>query len=154
MKIEDLDGFIALCQQKVDALKVSFPEIDSIVAQHLVVLIAGVYEETIEESIRARAEKSKDIALVNLVTSLVDETFRNPDSKNVKRLIKRFGKAAVDELSGKVKLEDAEALNSIILNKNAIAHGKDSPVTIKDVENYYAKSRVVIHAVNEIVRGG
>ena len=151
MTLTQLDQIVSLCQSQADRYRDESPELDSFLAQYLVTSISGIYEETIEEAIRSRVSRVNDEALLKLVTNLVHASFRNPDSDTIKALLKKFGQTANSRFIAKAKEEDLQALNSIINNKNAVAHGKDSPVTMKDICSYYPKSKNIIILVGEIL---
>lgn len=151
MKLERLDEIVELCKAHVKLHQSELPEIDSFLAQYLVVLIAGVYEETIEQQVRERVSKLKDAGIVNLVASLVHNSFRNPRYDSIAELLGKFGEQAKSNLKDNALSEDIDALNSIMNNRQAIAHGKDASVTMNDVVAYYAQSKKVIALVNEII---
>ena len=43
------------------------------------------------------------------------------------------------------------ALDSIVTNKNSIAHGHVSTITLTEIKNYYKDSRLLIEKFDEII---
>ena len=84
----------------------------------------------------------------NILT--IDRSFRNPKIENIKDLLKKFS----DEWGKKIdSIEENNkiALDSIVNNKNAIAHGRNCTVTYNEIKNYHERSKVVLKEINKII---
>ena len=122
----------------------------SYLAKFLVVFICGLYEEIIETIISEKVEKLRSLQVSNFVTKYFEDYFRNPCFDKVIELLGKFDPAWANELS-KIQKILKLALDSIVSNKNAIAHGLNSGITLVQVEEYYYNSRKLIEKIDEIV---
>lgn len=122
----------------------------SYLAKFLVVFICGLYEEIIETIISEKVEKLRCHQVSSFVIKYLEDYFRNPSFDKVIELLRKFDPSWADDL-GKIQKILKLALDSIVLNKNAIAHGDLCNITLNEVEEYYNNSRKVIEKIDEIV---
>jgi hypothetical protein len=130
------------------------PELSACLAGYLVVLISGVYEDCIEYLVNRRASKSNDPELESYVYNRTAQTFRNPDRSSVVGLLGQFSAAYKERFNVTVGSESTDALDSIVNNKNWLAHGDTAKlqVTVADVEGYLARSASVLQALEDILK--
>lgn len=120
-------------------------ELKSHVAKYLTVLISGIYEDTIKNLLKESIQKeSLTKETRNFIFKQIDIIFRNPSHKNINKLLNKFNKEWLKKLKEKIKEENWEALNSIVNNKNNIAHGNRCDITFDDIKNYYNNSKIII----------
>lgn len=122
----------------------------SYLAKFLVVFICGIYEEVIETIINEKASKCNDLEISNYIKISVDKTFRNPDMSKIKELLGKFNDVWKLEI-GTLPQNAQDALNSIVGNKNSLAHGNEATLTLQDVFNYYTDSMEVINKIDEML---
>ncbi len=158
MKVQDpylRERFTAIEQsvQKASDWGADDPELSAYLAGYLVVLISGVYEDCIEHLVHRRASKSNDSELISYVDERTAHTFRNPDTRNVVGLLGQFSTAYKEQFKLAVDSESTVALDSIVNNKNWLAHGETAKlqVTVADVEGYFARSARVLEALEDIL---
>lgn len=121
-------------------------------AQFLVVYISGVYEEVVESTILEMANRAQNTELSNLIQNLIAREFQNPKSEKIGNLIKKFGNKQWDDDYKAISLLSKTALDSIVENKNALAHGQSSlNLTISDVENYYIQSKPLFEKLDDML---
>jgi len=139
--------------QKTSAWGAKDPELSAYLAGYLVVLISGVYEDCIEHLVHTRASKSKDSQLMSYVDNRTDRTFRNPDTSSVVGLLGEFSKTYKERFNATVDPDSRVALDSIVNNKNWLAHGETSKlqVTVADVRGYFQRSARVLEALEDIL---
>ena len=139
--INDADTIIALSSSSTN---------ESYLARYLTVFIAGIYEKSIEEIVWEFASKSGLPEIENFVANQVNKTFRNPDMGNIISLIRQFSSAWANQLN---QLDDIHknAINSIITNKNNIAHGDPSLITFSDIKNYHRDASKVIEEIDRML---
>jgi hypothetical protein len=132
---------------EVDSLTNVNPLIDSYFAKFLVVYICGVYEQTIENILAEfTAANSSRPEITNYVEKTLHRYFRNPDFSNLIKLIGTFSDTWKDEIN---KLtSQGLALDSIVNNKNALAHGQSITITLNDIKQYYKESRLIIDTID------
>jgi len=139
--------------QKADAWGAADPELSAYLAGYLVVLISGVYEDCIEYLVNRRARKSSDPELESYVYNRTAQTFRNPDRSSVVGLLTQFSAAYKKQFNVTVGSDSMDALDSIVTNKNWLAHGETSKlqVTVADVQGYFQRSMPVLEALEDIL---
>jgi hypothetical protein len=121
-------------------------------AKFLIVYICGIYEEIVEGIIVEMADKNSSPELKSFVKITMDNFFRNPNSKKIAEVIKKFGNEKwIDEFKG-ISQSSKTALDSIVENKNSLAHGQPSfTLTISDVENYYHSSKYIFEKIDDLM---
>ena len=120
--------------------------LDAFLGGYAIVFICGVYEDCTENLFAARAGKTHDPHIVSYVEKTLDKTFRNPDYGKIVGLLRCFGEDYRNTLVNAVDKTWAEALDSIVNNKNSIAHGKASRVTLSDAKSFHLQARKVFDA--------
>lgn len=124
---------------------------DSYFAKFLVVYISGIYEEIVESILIDFASRySSKQEVVEYVRSSVDRSFRNPNSANLIALIKGFGNQNWTMILNSMTV-GCTALNSIVANKNALAHGQAITTTLSEVKDYYKFSRPLIEKIDQLL---
>ena len=126
-------------------------ELEAFLSAHLVVLLSGAYEDCIERMIFERAARTRDPEIQAYVQNACDRLFRNPNFRNIQDAIRLFSDPYADALGSRVEMSAREAIGSIVTNKNNVAHGKISVVTLRDVENYHKRSMPIFEAIEDIL---
>ena len=127
-------------------------ELKSHISKYLTVLISGMYEDMIKNLVKEYVFKettSKEIK--NFTSRQMKYIFRNPESKNIQQFLNRFNKRWYGELMKKVDQTNLDALNSIVNNKNLIAHGNTSTITYEDIKTYYNESKIILEELDSII---
>lgn len=126
-------------------------ELRSHVAKYLTVLISGIYEDTIKNLLKESIQReSLTKETRNFIFKQIDIIFRNPLHKNINKLLSKFNKEWLIKLREKIKEENWEALNSIVNNKNNIAHGNRCDITFDDIKNYYNHSKIILMELDNL----
>lgn len=124
-------------------------------AAYLTVLITGMVEDCIEKLVIQRGAKPGDIEIKNYISKSIEDGFRNPDHGKISGILKQFSTAYQDEFRLYVPHDGkaAEALNSIVENKNSLAHKGISSLqmTVRDVHDYYARIVPIFEALEKIL---
>jgi hypothetical protein len=137
--------------KKARGLSSGNEELEGLLASHLAVLISGAYEDCIEQLIVERASKGGDEWTRNYAQSTIDILFRNPNSANIQRALKLFGEPCAAKFKRRIGLSASEAINSIVTNKNHVAHGRTSNVTLRDIEDYFKRSMPIFEILEDIL---
>lgn len=125
---------------------------ESYLAKFLVVYISGIYEEVIETILNEFvAKNTSKNEVANFTKNSLDFSFRNPNSQNLLKLLKRFENKTWEKALTSCLKSRINALDSINTNKNAIAHGTSITLTLGDVKQYYNDSRPLIEIIDEVV---
>lgn len=145
-----LDG-IDQTIKDIDSIVGSNYLVDSYLAKFLVVHISGIYEQAIENIFIDFADQNTSrTELVTYVENCLDRYFRNPNFRKIIELIEAFGNTVwKDEI--KNLSSEGLALNSIVNNKNSLAHGQATTITLLDVKQFYTKSRLIIETIDSFI---
>jgi hypothetical protein len=126
-------------------------EIASYLSSFLTVMICGVYEDCIEHLICQRAGKARDTEIYQYVRSTVAESFRNPKFARIVEILNKFSRVYAEALKNNIEEKSKVALDSIVDNKNAIAHGRPSNVTISDIKDYHNRCIPIFELLENIL---
>lgn len=153
MKSTAADSLLNKIDQSISDIS-AFPGLSALessyLAKYLVVFSCGIYEEVIETIINEKTSQLNSAQINKYVESSVGRFFRNPCIENIKELLKKFDVAwvrAVDQQPQSAK----DALDSVVDNKNALAHGTACNITLSEALDYLKKSRTVIEAIDDAV---
>lgn len=125
-------------------------ELEAYLAKYLTVFICGIYEAAIEAIVNEMASSAGSKELENFVSRAVDKTFRNPDVGNICELLRKFNPDWSQELKA-MDSANLQALDSIVTNKNNIAHGVPCSITLSEIQESYKASRPVIEKIDKLV---
>ena len=137
--------------KEIDSISGSSTLADSYFAKFLVVYICGIYEEAVESILIDFTKRNTSREeIVRYTEETLDRYFRNPDFYKLVNLVGMFGgKEWKNELK---KLKSGGiALDSIVFNKNSLAHGQLVTTTLADVKQFYMNSRPVIERIDFLV---
>jgi len=126
-------------------------ELASYLSSYLVVMLSGIYEDCVEHLFSLRAEKAGDPELSSYVRKTLHASFRNPKFEKIVEVLGKFGKHYADELKNGVQDRNKQALDSIVNNKNQIAHGGRSQVTLGEVLDFHHNTLPIFEALEKIL---
>lgn len=142
-------------QKLFDRLDFSIKEINSfqniteqekvIFASHLIVLSSGIFEESIEQIFKQWTIHLNDEEAKKFINKEISKQFKNPDITNIKNILEKFG----NKWRIKGSAVEQDALNSIIANKNLIAHGSSVTLTLNDSLDFINKAKKVIENLDK-----
>ena len=129
------------------------PELSAYLAGYMIVLLCGVVEDCAEHLVSQRVSVGGDKELTSFLRARVSATFRNPDKQNFNKIVKDFGPECASTYKGRMPEGADDALESIVTNKNALAHGEPSKfnVTLGDVEDYLSRASQVFEVLEEVL---
>lgn len=152
IKSQYLEDKFALIERNITIAKsVNDLHLASMLSGYLVVSISGIYEDCIEHLFIQRAGKKNDREMQNLIKTLIDRHFRNPNYGKVKELVKALDSEQAENVLREIDIRSKQALDSIVNNKNNIAHGKVSNATIGDIEGYHEDVLEIFEALEKIL---
>jgi len=132
------------------AEEVNDQKLASMLSSYLVVSISGIYEDCIEYLFIQRSGKNNDKEIQHLVETLIDLHFRNPNYENIKKMVKALDSKHGTILQEKIADKNIKGINSIVTNKNNVAHGKVSNATIRDIKDYHKNALKIFKVLEEI----
>ena len=122
-------------------------ELQSHWAKYICVLSAGLLENAITELYGEYTRRKSHGNIHSYVSSLL-EGIQSANCQKFIDVTSRFNKMWGEELLKFVSVDGRkEALDTIIANRNRIAHGEDSGITIVRIKEYLEKSIEVLEFV-------
>ena len=117
-------------------------ELQSEFAKYLCVLVSGFLEQAVRDILLSYASLNSDQIVTRYVEGTVDRT--NLNAQRLGELVGLFSSDWQKELNAYVVDERRAALGNIRANRNAIAHGGDSTITLRQVRDYYDRINEVL----------
>lgn len=118
-------------------------------AKYLCVLASGFLEVSICAIYNRFARQSSSPYVANFVQYELNN-FQNPKMGKIIGLTKAFNPQWANELETATEGEIKEAVDSIVANKNNIAHGRDVGITYTRIKNYYKNAVKVVDLIEKM----
>ena len=125
-------------------------EIQSHWAKYLCILVAGFIETSVCAIYSQYAKKKAAPYVANYACSRLDK-FSNPKMEDIYQLAGLFSQAWRKKLEEATSEEIKDAVDSIVANRNHIAHGRDVGITYARVKNYYGRVVKMVELVESTV---
>ncbi len=115
-------------------------------AKYLVIRISGLLEQAIAEIIQAHVTAQASPTVVSHTTWRM-AVFQNPNVERLLQLVGSFDRRWREELDQELTDAERGALGSINAQRNLVAHGLDSTVSLVQIAQYFAEVRVLLDKV-------
>jgi hypothetical protein len=125
-------------------------ELQSQWARYLCILVSGFLETSVCAIYGEFARKAASPYVANFVKCELD-SFQNPKMGKILELTRAFNPLWADELETATEGELRDAVDSIVANRNQIAHGRDVGITYTRIKNYYEGAIKVVDLVEKCV---
>jgi hypothetical protein len=144
-------------EQRLDSLfnKSSFFASDAELLSHwsryLCVLVSGYIEISIYEILTERVQNKSSPDIARFVTNSL-ENFQNPKMEKIKTLMLSFNPEWQKSIESHPQFSEmAAAVNSVVAQRNQIAHGESSSLTIHAMKDYYVIVRKFIEHLEQVI---
>ena len=124
------------------------PELQAHWARYLCVLISGFLEASVRALLVEYCKKQASPAVASLAESRLSR-FQNPSSGNIFSLVGELSSEWEKSLRQAAEGPPKDAVDSVVANRNLIAHGRDVGLTFHRVQGYYADAYEVIEAIEK-----
>jgi hypothetical protein len=128
-------------------------EIQSHWARYLCVLISGFIETGVCAIYSRYTQEKAAPCVANYVCSKLNR-FRNPNMEDICQLTGLFNARWREKLERATAAEQKDAVDSIVANRNQIAHGANVGISYASVKQYYDRVVEVVELVEDIVLEG
>ncbi len=146
MRILRIDEALEKCEAHLSLGEAVEAEVQSLLAQSLLILIYAEFERKVRELIRARCQYVADDSVRGFLDSCAESVFRGLKIGEIAGLLNRFGTPHKEVFNQHLE-QNQRAQNmydSILNNRHKIAHGEGSAVTFGDVKQYYEHGHCVL----------
>ena len=121
-------------------------------ARYLCVLSSATLQSSLHLILNEHVRSSSDITVQRFVKIQLDRT-RNPLPSEIVGWHKEFDEQWGEEIRRFIKGEKADAIRSIVSNRNNISHGRTCTVTIRDLRDWFDHAKDVISYCHDLVLG-
>jgi len=128
------------------------PELQANWSCYLCVLTSGYLERAIAEEFLRYCHARSSGSIARYVAKDL-ERFQNPKMAKILQLTERFSKDWAETLKERTPDEVKAAVDSIVANKNRIAHGESVSLGLVTMENYFKEARKIVRHLKEILGG-
>lgn len=126
------------------------PELQASLARYACVLASSYLEAAFRELIVTYTQKRSDRSVRRFVESTL-ATFRDPNMEKVLQLVGRFDpefrRSLEEQSAGQLK----DSINSISANRNSIAHGRRSGISLGQVRSYFTDAQHLVRKTKALV---
>lgn len=123
-------------------------ELQSHWARYLCILVSGFIETSIRAIYGEYSRQRSEAKIANYVISRLTR-FTNPNMEDILVLAGSFSPDWRDKLVKATTEEQKDAINSIVANRNRIAHGVDVGISYVTVKDYYENVVKVIDLIED-----
>lgn len=109
-------------------------------AKYLTVLVSGFIEECVEEIFSNYVDNCSNAKTACFVKSSIAGMRSNPNYDKLRKIVSKFDAnwaRSLDEYSKQEGRQDA--LNSVMNVRHAVAHGRDTGITMSSLRSYFDK---------------
>ncbi len=143
-------------ERKLDDLyqqisKVQDDEIKAHMSKYFCVKMSGYLEDTIKILVANYSEKSSPQAISAYVQNSLKTTTNLSEDKLI-NLLKKFNDDWAVSFTEKINEQQIESLNSIISNRNSIAHGQQDNISYQIISQYFSDIKQIIGILKEIIK--
>lgn len=132
------------------ASRVDEPEVQADLARFLVVLTSGFLEKAISHTYSEYARAAGGSTQLVRYAQRRLETFQNPNAEKILQLAADFDGAWREALEAYLGDQRKDHIDSVVANRNQIAHGASVGVTYKRAEAYFKSAKDVVDFIHRL----
>lgn len=118
---------------------------------YLCVRTSGYIEISIKVILHEYAKSYADSYTANYVSSQLKFS-RNPKKQQIAELLGKFSPSWKDSFNQQTKGNIGESLDSIVNNRNAIAHGNNVNLTFSELERYFNDAKKAVNILFKLCK--
>jgi len=126
-------------------------EIKAHLSKYFCVRVSGYLENVIKSLVAKYSEGSSPQAISTYVQNTMKHVTNLSEDKMTK-LLKKFNEDWELKFIEKVTDQQLESLNSLISNRNSIAHGQQDNISYRYIGQYYSDVKCIVLILKEIIR--
>ncbi|MEL1242788.1 HEPN domain-containing protein [Flavobacterium sp. DGU11] len=135
----------------ITAKTITDDEIQSHFSKYLCVKVSGLLESYIKAQIGDYVDTTSSKATAKYVKKNF-KNFTNIDYKKLCGFLESFDEKWKADLELVMEEEIISSLNTIIANRNNIAHGNNDSITMRIIEVHYGNLKLIISFLDDIIR--
>lgn len=126
-------------------------EIQSHFAKYLCVKTSGLFENYIKSQIGDFADSTSAQQIAKHVKNK-NKNFTNIDYRKLDSFLNSFSTDWWDEFEKGLSADMKSSLNSVISNRNNIAHGNPDSITFRNMKTHYDNMKKIIGLLDSIIK--
>lgn len=138
--------------ERIDGIDPRASQLQSDFARYLCVLVSGYVEKAVAHLLQEHARRNGSPSLQSFVESHTIK-WSNATSGKIEDLLGSFNEEWRRDIKEYLVPERRAAINSIVGERNQIAHGGTSGITYHRIREYYEHARNVVEQVQRICLG-
>lgn len=138
--VKEVEGIFERAESQTDL------EAQADYAKYLVIRLSGLVEQVLAEIVIAHVRAQASSTVLSYATSQI-KRFQNPNAERVIDLVRAFDRRWAQELDESMSDSERNALGSVRTQRNRIAHGQPSTVSLVQVTGYFDEiKRLLVRA--------
>ncbi|MGE4288635.1 MAG: HEPN domain-containing protein [Salinivirgaceae bacterium] len=143
-------------ERKLDALLIQIngtqdDEIKAHLSKYFCVRVSGYLENVIKSLVANYSEGTSPQAVSTYVQNTM-KNVTNLSEEKLTKLLKKFNEDWESTFLDKVSDQQLESLNSLISNRNSIAHGQQDNISHRYIGQYYSDVKGIVMILKEIIK--
>lgn len=130
--------------------KAEEPEIKSNLASLACVLTSAMIEVACRDYVERYVEKRANTEILNYVRTQL-YYFQNPKVEYIDKLLRGFSDTIADAFGQAIEGEGKDAIDSVVNNKNQLAHGKGAGLGLDTMRRYLTQTLRAIDSLGNIL---
>ncbi len=119
-------------------------------ARYLCILASGLIENSVKAFVWRYAARNSAANIQSYVNKKV-QSITNLNCEKLSQFLRSFSEAWCDEFENTLSEKQKAAIDSVIANRNNIAHGNDVGISYVTMKQYYSEVKAVIGLLENIM---
>lgn len=149
MRIPRVEKALADCEAVRSSARPSGPDVQDLLARSLLVLVYAEFERVIRGQLLERCAGIPDASVSKFVENCISSVFRSLGISALSGLLGRFDEESRKHFQSRVDQDTTNRYDSLIRNRNAVAHAEGPAPTLDEVRDYYLHAHVVLDHFRE-----
>lgn len=149
MRIPRVEKALADCEAISSSSLPSGPDVQDLLARSLLVLVYAEFERVIRGQLLERCAGIPDAAVSKFVENCIGSVFRSLGVGALSGVLGRFDEESRRHFQNRVDQDTTNHYDSLIRNRNAVAHAEGPAPTLEEVRDYYLHAHVVLDHFRE-----
>jgi hypothetical protein len=126
-------------------------ELKAHLSKYFCVRISGYLENVFKILVANYSEGSSQKPVTNYLQNDL-KNITNLSEEKIQRTLIKFSDDWYNIFNSKVSEQQLQSLNSIISNRNSIAHGQQDNISYKVIGQYYTDLKVIVEALKDTIK--
>ena len=147
MLIPQIDQALETCEECVAEGVAG--DVQVLLTQSILILVCAEFEKKIQRLVEDRCASVADEAVQRFAVSCLENVFRSLRIAELSGLLGRFGKPHKKKFMDALDEQSKNMYDSILNQRNAVAHGGSVNATLGDVKTYYTEAHKVLDCFSD-----